>query len=85
MGDKVPYNVIRHGKSRKGVRCDNFLRSLGTKFKVVTEGNLVRFGVIRHGEFGVIRYDEMWQHVVNFNGVRALKLSLRLIFYQTWR
>ena len=42
MGDKVPYNVIRHGKSLKGVRrCDNFLRSLGTKFKVVTEGNLV--------------------------------------------
>ena len=40
MGDKVWQNVIRNEKLREDVaRCDNFLRRLGTKFKVVSWNN----------------------------------------------
>ena len=66
------------------IRCENILRSLGTKFKVVIDINFIS----KMGDkvcLGVIRHDQMWQDI-RFEGVWVLnlKLSLTSTFYQAW-
>ena len=49
------------------VRCDNFLRSLGTKLKGVSE-NLFLSNMGEKVFQDVIRRDKMWQDVITFYG-----------------
>ena len=58
--------MIRHEKLGKDVaRCDNFLRRLDTKFKVVNWNNYLS-NMGHKIWWGAIRHNMIWQDVATF-------------------